>query len=89
MARIITYECEQCGSEIIVTETGETQLSPIYCCGITVSEVSSVQKKATPAKKAAKKVVAKKAAVKKVVKKEVAKKKVVAKKKAPSKKKPA
>jgi hypothetical protein len=91
MARIITYECEQCGSEIIVTETGETQLSPIYCCGITVSEVGSVQKKATPAKKSAKKapkkVVAKKAPKKVAAKKVV--KKVVAKKKATSKKKPA
>jgi len=94
MAKIVTYECEQCGSEIVVTETGETMLSPIYCCGFTVSEVSSVQKKqAKPkkkgAKKAPKKVVAKKPAAKKVVKKEVAKKKVTAKKKAPSKKKPA
>ena len=45
MARIVTYECEQCGSEIVVTETGETLLSPIYCCGVTVTEVSSVEKK--------------------------------------------
>jgi hypothetical protein len=80
MARIVTYECEQCGSEIIVTETGETQLSPIYCCGITVTEVSAVGKKpAAPKKKAAKKVVKK--AVKKTVKKTVAKKKPAAKKK--------
>ena len=77
MARIVTYECEQCGSEIIVTETGETQLSPIYCCGISVTEVSAVGKKqATPKKKAAKKV-----ASKKTVKKTVAKKKPTLKKK--------
>lgn len=34
MARIVTYECTQCGSEVVVTESLGTQLSPIYCCGI-------------------------------------------------------
>jgi hypothetical protein len=66
--RTITYECEQCGSEIVVTSTGEGQLSPIYCCGLEVNEVSSAQKKATkPAKKTVKKKVTatKKPAVKK------------------------
>ena len=43
-ARIITYECEECGSEIVVTPTGETVLSPIYCCGIEVAEISSARK---------------------------------------------
>jgi hypothetical protein len=80
MARIVTYECEQCGSEIIVTEAGETRLSPIYCCGITVTQVSAVGKKpAAPKKKVAKKVVKK--AVKKPVKKTVAKKKSTSRKK--------
>jgi len=80
MARIVTYECEQCGSEIIVTEAGETRLSPIYCCGITVTQVSAVgEKPAAPKKKAAKKVVNK--AVKKPVKKTVAKKKSTSRKK--------
>jgi len=70
MTKIITYECEQCGSEIVVTATGETLLSPIYCCGVTVTEVSSVAKKQgtakkKPAKKVAKKIVGKKAAKKK------------------------
>ena len=65
MPRIVTYECEQCGSEIVVTETGETLLSPIYCCGVTVTEVSSVEKKQgkverKPAKKVTKKIVKKK-----------------------------
>jgi hypothetical protein len=69
-ARILTYECEECGSQIIVTPSGETQLSPIYCCGIEVREISS------EAKKAAKKVPAKKV---------VAKKKPAAKKKASKK----
>lgn len=70
MAKIVTYECEQCGSEIVVTATGETLLSPIYCCGVTVKEVSSVAKrqgtaKKKPAKKVTKKIVKKKAAKKK------------------------
>jgi hypothetical protein len=77
MARIITYECEQCGSEIVVTESLGTQLSPIYCCGIGVTEVSSAEKK--PAKP-------KKKAVKKVTKKVAKKKKPAAKKKTSKKK---
>jgi hypothetical protein len=73
-ARIITYECEECGSEIVVTPTGETVLSPIYCCGIEVAEISSAEKQ--PAKKTAKKT------AKKVTQKKVkAKKKPAAKKK--------
>jgi len=76
MPRIVTYECEQCGSEIVVTETGETLLSPIYCCGVTVTEVSSVAKKqGKPNKKPAKKV------TKKIVKKKVTKKTPASKKK--------
>lgn len=60
-ATIVTYECEQCGSEIVVTSTGESQLSPIYCCGVEVTELSSVEKKpAKPKKKPAKKKTAKK-----------------------------
>lgn len=87
IARIVTYECEQCGSEIVVTETGETQLSPIYCCSVAVTEVGSVKKKpAKPKKKVAKKVAKKetKKVAKKVVKKKVAKKTPTSKKK-PSK----
>ena len=77
MARIITYECEQCGSEIVVTESLGTQLSPIYCCGIGVTEVSVAQKKfAKPKKKA----------MKKVTKKVTKKKKPAAKKKISKKK---
>jgi hypothetical protein len=77
-AIVVTYECKQCGSEIVVTSTGGTRLSPIYCCGLEVSEVSSVEKK--PKKKAAKKV------TKKVSKKKTAKKKKPAAKKKASKK---
>ena len=76
-AMVVTYECEQCGTEVVVTETGETMLSPIYCCGMEVTEISSVEKKpARPQKKA----------VKKVAKKKVTKKKKPAAKKKASKK---
>ena len=80
-AVVVTYECEQCGTEVVVTETGETMLSPIYCCGMEVTEISSVEKKPVrPQKKAVKKV------TKKVAKKKVAKKKKPAAKKKASKK---
>jgi len=66
MARIVTYKCRQCGSEIVVTEALGTQLSPIYCCGMEVLEVASAEKKPSkPKKKAAKKVAKKKVAKKK------------------------
>jgi hypothetical protein len=77
MARVVTYECDECGCEIVVTEAADTELNPIYCCGMEVTEVSSAPRK--PAKKAVKKT------AKKVVKKvagKVAKKKPSAKKKA-------
>jgi lipoate-protein ligase B len=71
MAKVITYNCDVCGSEIVVTESGLSELSHIYCCGIEVTEVSSVPKK--QAKKPTK-------AAKKVVKKKVAKKTAASKK---------
>jgi hypothetical protein len=80
-ARIFTYECEQCGSEIVVTPSGETQLSPIYCCGIKVTEISSGGKKTARTEKKIAKKTAKKVSAKKVV----AKKKPAAKKKASKK----
>jgi hypothetical protein len=49
----VTYECEQCGSEIVVTSTGEGELSPIYCCGIEVVQVGSPVKKAPRPKRTA------------------------------------
>ena len=51
--RIVTYECEECGTEVVVTETGGTALMPIYCCGMEVTEVSSVPKTAGKKKSAA------------------------------------
>ncbi len=77
MAKMVTYECDECGCEIVVTEMPETELNPIYCCGMEVTEVSSVAGK--PGKKAVKK------ATKKVAKKVASRKKPAAKKKAAKK----
>ena len=80
MPRVITYECTQCGSEIVVTESLESELSPIYCCGIEVAEIAAKEKKtARPKKKAVKKVTKKPAPKKRVI----AKKKPALKRKAP------
>jgi hypothetical protein len=75
MAKIVTYECDQCGCEVVVTSTPETDLMPIYCCGLEVTEVSAGGKAATAAKKKAKK------PAKKVAKKTASGKKPAAKKK--------
>jgi len=84
MPQVITYECDQCGCEVVVTETPETELSPIYCCGFEMTEKAPLKKTAKPKKQAAKKVAKK--VVKKVAAKKVAAKKVAAKK--PAKKSP-
>jgi len=77
MARMVTYECDECGCEIVVTEMPETELNPIYCCGMEVTEISSAAAK--PAQKAVKKTT-------KRVAKKVAKKKVASRKKPAAKK---
>jgi len=51
---IVTYGCEQCGSKIVVTSTGEGELSPIYCCGIEVAEIPSKKVPSQPTKKGTK-----------------------------------
>ena len=81
MARIITYECVQCGHQLVSRPTGETDLEPIYCCGLEVAEISSVM---VPAAKPKKKTAAKtaKKALKPGAKKVSAKKRPAAKKKA-------
>jgi hypothetical protein len=80
-ATIITYECEECGSEIVVTPTGEAQLSPIYCCGFAVTEVAPAPKKASaPKKKAVTKAVTKVSKKKPAPKKKPATKKKVSRK---------
>jgi hypothetical protein len=81
MARVVTYECDQCGSEIIVTETSESVLSPIYCCGLEVLEVSSGKKKKSATGKSGTKAKSRKRPAKKVT----AKKASAAKKKSPAK----
>lgn len=79
--KVITFECEECGTEVIVNAAGEMELSPIYCCGMVVTEVPSRPKKAAKTKKkVAKKKVAKKPATKKPVAKKVSKKKPAPKK---------
>jgi hypothetical protein len=73
-ATVVTYECRLCGTEVVVSETMGTQLSPIYCCGMEVTKISSVPKKAAKPKKKAIKKVAKKGTKKKVAKKKTSKK---------------
>lgn len=86
MARIVTYECEECGTEVVVTETGGTSLRPIYCCGLEITEISSVPKPGAAKKRTAAKPAKASAKVAKKVVKKVAKKKTA---KAPAKKKTA
>ncbi len=64
MAGVITYECIECGCEIIVTGAEESQIRPIYCCGTEVVKISSSLKK-MEAKRSEKKTATKKKAVKK------------------------
>lgn len=71
MAKVITYECKECGCEIVVSGTHESHLRPIYCCGTEVAKISPTSKKAA-AKTTKKKTVAK--AVKNVARKTAAKK---------------
>jgi hypothetical protein len=68
---IATYECKKCGSKIIVAKTGERQLSPIYCCGTEVMEVSKPRKLTKKRKKP----------VGKIAKQRVTKKRLTTKKK--------
>ena len=65
MAKIVTYECDQCGCEVVVKEMPETELSPLCCCGAEMEEAPSAAKKSKPKKKAAKKKVAPKKVAKK------------------------
>lgn len=68
-ATVVTYECELCGSEIVVTSTGESRLSPIYCCGMEVTRIASVKKKPSKAKSKTAKKIAKKVSKRKTAKK--------------------
>ncbi len=85
MAKVVTYECNECGCEVVVTETPETELSPIYCCGMEVMEISAGGKKPSKAvRKPVKKTV--KVQARKTAKKTVAKTKGPATRKKSSKK---
>lgn len=80
-AKTTTYKCTQCGTRLVVSESLEAHLSPIYCCGTEVTEVSTIGKKpAKPEKTLAKK------GPKVIAKGKVTKKKNPAVKKKPSKK---
>jgi hypothetical protein len=63
--RVVTFECRECGSEVVVTATGEVQLTPIYCCGVEVAETTSgVSRQTKPKKQITKKTAKKTAATK-------------------------
>lgn len=81
MPKIVTYECKECGCEIVVSGSHESHLRPIYCCGIEVAKIPTSKRAAM--KKTTKRPVAK--AVREVAKKTAAGK--PAKKKAPAQKK--
>ena len=61
--KTVTYVCEVCGTEVTVNSEGLNTLSPIYCCGISLS--GSAGSKRKPAKKAGAKSTAKKKAASK------------------------
>ncbi len=46
MAKVITYECKECGCEIIVSGSHESHLRPIYCCGTEVEKVPASKRTA-------------------------------------------
>jgi hypothetical protein len=68
-AIVITYECQRCGTDIVVSKAFGAELRPIYCCGMEITEVSSVEKKPAKSKKKAVKKVAKKVSTKKTAQK--------------------
>ncbi len=55
MARMVTYECNECGCVITVSGTPGTELEPIYCCGMEVTEAKPARRKAVKKVKAVKK----------------------------------
>jgi hypothetical protein len=73
MAKVITYECKECGCEIVVSGSHETHLRPIYCCGVEVAKISPASKGTVAKKTTEKKVIN---AVKKITKKTTVKKPV-------------
>ena len=45
--KTVVYDCNVCGTEVTVNSEGVSNLSPIYCCGISLSK----RTKKKPAKK--------------------------------------
>lgn len=58
--RTVTYDCDTCGTELVVTKSGEGYLSPIYCCGAEMKEVAIPVKRSVKKKVKKKKSIAKK-----------------------------
>ncbi len=67
--KTVTYECETCGTELVVKESGEGYLSPIYCCGTEIKEIATLAKRSVPKKVRKKKNTAKKKSARKRSKK--------------------
>jgi hypothetical protein len=44
--KTVVYDCDVCGTEVTVNSEGISNLSPIYCCGISLS-----RRKNKPARK--------------------------------------
>jgi len=49
--KTVVYDCDVCGTEVTVNSEGTSNLSPIYCCGISLS-----RRKTKSAKKAGNKI---------------------------------
>ena len=75
--KTVVYECDVCGTEVTVNSEGLSNLSPIYCCGISLFATEKkpptkpavrIGSKKKPAAKAAAKKTAGKSSVRKAKK---------------------
>jgi len=48
--KTIVYECDVCGTEVTVNSEGISNLSPIYCCGVSLSKRKTKLSKKTAVK---------------------------------------
>ncbi len=60
----IVYECDVCGTEVTVNSEGVGNLSPIYCCGLSLKKKEEKKAAKITPKQHAKKTTARKTAVK-------------------------
>jgi len=67
--KTIVYECDVCGTEVTVNSEGMSSLSPIYCCGVSLSKRKKKHSKKTAVKATVKKKTAPTATAKSTVKK--------------------